>query len=84
MSRLTVVQSHLEALMQSMLEAVRFLLTPAGQLVATAEVLAESVEPGELKRLVAEVTGAAERLGALVEAVYAAPDAGAASQQRIE
>lgn len=53
--------------------AVRLLVTPHGQLIATAEVLAESIEPGELGRLAHLVSRAAVQVGGLVQIVYGQP-----------
>lgn len=52
------------------LVGARALLTPERRLVLAAEVLAESLEPGELGRLVSVLSENAERSGGMIQLLY--------------
>lgn len=60
----------------------RVLLTDGGQLIVAAEVICESLEPGELTQIAGRVVAYAEQVGELVQLVHAAPTSSQVSQAR--
>jgi hypothetical protein len=55
------------------LRGCRVLLTDSGRLIVAAEVLAESIEPGELALVVGGITSCASSVGELVQLFHGTP-----------
>ena len=55
------------------LRGCRVLLTDGGQLIVAAEVLAESLEPGEVELVVGRITSCATSVGELVQLFHGTP-----------
>lgn len=55
------------------IRACRALLTDGGQLIVAAEIICESLEPGELTQIAGRVVSYAEQVGELVQLVHASP-----------
>jgi len=62
------------------IRACRALLTDGGQLIVAAEIICESLEPGELTQIAGRVVSYAEQVGELVQLVHGTPTSSRVSQ----